>query len=258
MRKSNPCTEIFSYGIVFLFIGISIFPLSQGLSTKINTSIPDSSEMKNVVMNSEFVNWTVNGTMGEGDWYISPITLTCTYDHDVIAYVYYRYDDNGWMEYVEPFTIGNQGYISLDFYAVDYEGNIETTEVLPFRIDYTHPYVNLSVENIGIMKWLFSTIAGDDISGVIYIEYYLDDQFLTNIPSIPYEYIWTGNGKHLIKVIVYDAAGNNASDTTTTPDIFSHSYQSHLLINHHTYNQRNQMLQNQLFLKILKRYQSNI
>jgi len=177
-------------------------------------------------MGPGYVNWTVNGTMGENGWYISPITLTCTYDHDVWAHIYYDIG-NGTTEYTGPFTITAQGHVILTYYAVDYQGEIEDVSILPFRIDYTPPYIDLSVENIGIMKWLFSAIAEDEHSGLTNVEFYLDGQFLGGTAE-PYEYVWTGSGNHTVCAIAYDAAGNNASSTMNTSCSLCHS-QSNLL-----------------------------
>ncbi len=172
-----------------------------------------------------YVNWTVNGTMGENGWYISPITLTCIYDHEVIAHVYYEYVGSGYTEYTEPFTIPNQGFVTLTYYAVDYEGEIEDVSILPFRIDYTPPYIDLSVEKTGFSKWLFSAIAEDSISGVVNVAFYLDGQFLGNVTAAPYEYVWTGSGNHSVCAIAYDAVGLNASSTMSTPYTFQSSNQ---------------------------------
>jgi hypothetical protein len=42
----------------------------------------------------ESINWTINGTMGENDWFVSPVIITCSYDHEIYAQVYYEYDEN--------------------------------------------------------------------------------------------------------------------------------------------------------------------
>jgi hypothetical protein len=97
-------------------------------------------------MGPGYINWTVNGTMGENGWYISPITLTCTYDHDVWAHIYYDIG-NGTTEYTGPFNITNQGLVNFMYIAVDYEGNSSPPGIFPtFKIDYTPPYIDLSVE----------------------------------------------------------------------------------------------------------------
>jgi len=201
------------FGIIVLFFGMNMLSITGSLSKEKHDSTPNSREKITTISASGpgDVNWTVNGTMGKGDWYISPITLTCTYDHDSIAYIYYKYNDNGWEQYTEPFTIYTQGGIILEWYAVDYEGNIEETCTLTFKIDYTLPVIELTVEKIGFMKWLFSAMASDSISGLINVEFYLDGQFLANVTTAPYEWIWTGSGSHTVQAIAYDSAGNSAA-----------------------------------------------
>ncbi len=155
--------------------------------------------------------------MGENGWYISPITLTCTYDHDWWAHIYYDIG-NGTTEYTGPFNITKQGLVTLTYYAVDYEGNSSEPGIFPtFKIDYTPPYIDLSVEKTGFNKWLISAIVEDATSGVVNVEFYLDGQFLGNVPAEPFEYVWTGSGNHTVCAIAYDAAGNNASSSKNTP-----------------------------------------
>ncbi len=208
-----------------LAIGISIVSVMLLTLTSLTNVVGYQTVKSNVISDSiakmqiepGYVNWTVNGTMGKNDWYISPITLTCTYDHDVYAHVYYGYENYSG-EYTEPITIENQGYISFIFSAVDYEGNIEKVGEFWFNIDYSIPeIIDLSVEKIGVMKWLFSVTTEDSFSGINNVEFYLDDQFLGNVHSAPFEWIWTGCGNHTVRAISYDFAGLNASSTTNTP-----------------------------------------
>jgi len=174
------------------------------------------------------VNWTLNGTMGHNGFYISSVTLNCTYDHDLIAFIYYNYG-YGTELYTGPFTIDEQGVIVLEWFSIDYEGNVESTQILPpFKIDYTPPEIELTVEKISFNKWLFSVDAEDSFSGVINVGFYLDNQFLSNVTVTPYDYVWTGNGNHIACAIAYDAAGLNASSTMNVSYSLCHS-QSNLL-----------------------------
>ncbi len=171
---------------------------------------------------SGYINWTVNGTMEHG-WYNCPPILTCTYDHEWWESVYYSYGD-GNTEYTGPFTIFKQELVMLGFYAVDYEGNSSDPGMLTFKIDYTPPvFYNLTVEKIGVMKWRFSALVTDAISGVVNVEFYLDGQFLGNAYTEPYEYVWTGSGNHTVCAIAYDCAGNNASSSMNTSCSLCHS-----------------------------------
>jgi hypothetical protein len=214
-------------GIILLFVGTCLIPaIAQDTEKSLPTSRDD---WQYVDMNGpRDVNWTVNGTMGQNDFYISPITLTCTYDHEWIANIYYNYGYD-WELYIEPFTIDEQGVIVLEWFSVDYEGNEESHHILPyFKIDYTPPEIVLTVEKISFNKWLFSADAEDSFSGVINVEFYLDNQFLSNVTIVPYEYVWTGSGNHIASAIAYDAAGLNASSTMNVSYSLCHS-QSDLL-----------------------------
>jgi hypothetical protein len=202
-------------------------------------------------MGPGYINWTVNGTMGENGWYISPITLTCTYDHDVWAHIYYDIG-NGTTEYTGPFNITNQGLVNFMYIAVDYEGNSSPPGIFPtFKIDYTPPYIDLSVEKTGFNKWLFSAIADDSISGVVNVEFYLDGQFLGNAYTEPYEYVWTGSVNHTVCAIAYDAAGNNASSTMNTSCSICHS-QSNILYQQIIRVFHNLILYKQIFVRQIK------
>lgn len=215
-------------------IGSSIFAVAFLVLGSLSNVVGYQTVKSNVISESfvqtqiepGYVNWTVNGTMGKNDWYISPVTLTCTYDHDVYAHVYYGYENYSG-EYTEPITIENQGYISFSFSAVDYEGNVEKVGQYWFQIDYSIPEIfDLSVEKIGFTKWLFSALVEDDFSGVVNVEFYLDEQFLTNVPAPgPYEYNWIGSGNHTVRVIVYDFAGLNASSSMNTPSEVQSTHQ---------------------------------
>jgi hypothetical protein len=214
-------------GIILLFVGTCIIP---GIAQDTEKTLPTSRGTWLYVGGNgpRDVNWKVNGTMGQNGFYISPITLTCTYDHDSIAFIYYSYG-YGFELYIEPFTIDEQGIIVLQWYSVDYEGNIDPVQTLqPFKIDYAPPEIRLTVEKISFNKWLFSADAEDSFSGVINVGFYLDNQFLSNVTVTPYEYVWTGSGNHTVCAIAYDAAGNNASSTMNTSCSLCHS-QSNLL-----------------------------
>lgn len=212
--------------IVVLFLGISITPIAGSMPIEKSSAKPLNSLMQPGPWE---VNWTINGTMGDNGWYISPITFTCTYDHDNIAAVYYMINYNGWQLYTEPFTVYDQGRISFMWYWVDYHGNVETPHG-PYiiSIDYTPPVIQLTVEKIGFMKWKFTAIAGDNISGVEKVEFYLDNQFLGNATSLPYEWLWTGIGSHTVTAIAYDFGGLSSSSSKVLSCAQSQNIQSNL------------------------------
>jgi hypothetical protein len=205
--------KILAVEIILLFITLIITPAASQNSEK--QFLPATK--------GDSVNWTINGTRSNSGWYISPITMSCTYNHDLIKAVYYEYDGSGSVQYTEPFTIYIQGKICFSWCSMDYDGNMEPTKTITIAIDYTPPVIQLNVEKIAFMKWFFSVNASDSIGGVARVEFYLDDQFLTNVTAAPYEWFWTGAGLlHTVKAIAYDCAGNNASSSTIIP--YSYSY----------------------------------
>ena len=175
----------------------------------------------------DIINWTVNGTMGNNGWYISPIILTCSYNHSIIAEVYYRYSGNGgWVLYTEPFTISSQGMIVFEWYWVDYDGGEHQTIPTIFGIDYTPPYLTVTTIRIGVFTWRITVDACDNDSGIDYAEFYIDDVLQITIERPPYVWIWTQNifEKPVIKVVVYDGAGWNASYSKTTSTEYYNSH----------------------------------
>ena len=163
------------------------------------------------------VNWTVNGTMGNNGIYISPITLTCSFNQSIIAGVYYRYNDGGWVLYTEPFTISVQGMILFQFYAVDYEGNHGQTVLIHYGIDYTPPSLMVITHRIGVFTWRITAAVSDNL-GIDYVEFYFDDVLQVTMENAPYEWTWTQTlfEKPVIKVVAYDVAGWNASYSKTS------------------------------------------
>lgn len=185
---------------------------------------------ENILYGSGFgqgdVNWTINGMLGKHGIYISPVILTSTYNQSMIAGVYYRYHDGDWELYTEPFTISIQGNIVFQWYPVDHNGNQGTVHTFqPFGIDYTPPYINVIKERISILTWRITVEAFDNVTGIDYVEFYVNGLLLTTITTPPYTWIWTQKifEKPVIKVVVYDLAGLNANYSTTTSTDYSHS-----------------------------------
>jgi hypothetical protein len=150
-----------------------------------------------------------NGTM-RNEGYVSPVTVTFLYNPDTVAEINYEYDE-GWKQYTEPFTIYKQGEIIFKWNWVDYIGNTYNPDSIILKIDYTPPIINLTIIKIGVIQWEFIATAYDTVSGLSNVEFYLDNQLLGNVTASPYEWIWTGIGRHTVKAIAYDVAGNNAS-----------------------------------------------
>jgi hypothetical protein len=82
-----------------------------------------------------------NGNIGESNWFISNVTATLTAE-DFLSGVdstFYSFDNIRWEKYVEPFTISNEGNITIYFKSVDKAGNMESIKTEMIKIDKTLP-----------------------------------------------------------------------------------------------------------------------
>lgn len=85
------------------------------------------------------------------------------------------------------------------------------------RIDMTPPTVTVTKEKINIFKYIFSASVDDATSGDFgVVEFFLDGELQTADSQLPYEWIWSGFGKHSVEVKAYDVAGNSASGSNST------------------------------------------
>ena len=168
---------------------------------------------------------TLDGTLGQHDWYISCVTVTL-HAEDMkwpsgVNCTYYKVDDGPWNEYTDPIIICSDGEHTVDYYSDDKAGNIETIQSISFKIDQTAPSITMTVENVGFRQWKFLATVSDETSEVQYVECYIDMTMMGTIAAPgPYEWSWTGKGNHTVTGIAYDNAGNSATHNV----IFSYSF----------------------------------
>lgn len=185
--------------IISLLIVISMFPTSIGFS-----------------LSDDPFTIIIEGTLGENGWYISPVNITIIINPDVCKEVWYNIG-NGYQKYQEPFTISKEGCIFLCLYWVDMEGM--KNYLLPFeiRIDMSPPTVEIS-KRPGYAHITFTAHAFDNASGVVRVEFYLDDELQTVTNKEPYQWTFNGTGSHLVYAKAYNDAGlYNESKKISTP-----------------------------------------
>jgi len=241
-------------GIIVLFLGMSIAPLASSQSIETRASTSSSVHGSNVIKTagSEDVSWTVNGTHGDNGWYVSPITLACTYDHDAIAEVNYRYSGTDWVLYTEPFTISKQGIIEFEWYSVDCNGTVSRPQgPFRYRLDWTPPVVNVHVEK-RFMKLIITVTIYDEYSGINRVEFYLNGalQFVDTDPPFEWTLSPIPHVNLTMTVVAYDNAGNKGSANITTG--CSQSQQS----NQQSSQLPNQQQINQLLQNLIVRQQT--
>jgi len=102
---------------------------------------------------------------------------------------------------------------------------IVTIESIPPRIEIIKPINSLYFLNLKLWPRATPLIIGkidievisfDNLSGVHYVEFYIDDDYKSNISVRPFTWTWDERAffKHTIKVIAYDYSGNNAINET--------------------------------------------
>ena len=180
---------------------------------------------------------SISGT-SSGGWYTSDVTVTLTASDGVtgIKAIYYKLDGGPQQTYAAPFKVTTNGGHSVEYWAEDNVGNIESPHnTCPtFQIDKGDaPTVSItSPVDDGI--YLFGTVipiglfgimifgpftveanANDADSGVASVEFFLDGTSLGADLTSPYSMDVTAKhmGAGTIKATATDNAGNEASAT---------------------------------------------
>jgi parallel beta-helix repeat protein len=125
---------------------------------------------------------SLEGTIGNNDWYISQVLVTLISSDDIsgINYTEYSYDGINWINYTGAFSIFNEGITTLNYRSIDNAGNIESTLIKLVKID--NSYGETTIELIGekiFRNWhewdtLIVLSANDTYSGISRIEYSFD------------------------------------------------------------------------------------
>ena len=173
-----------------------------------------------------------DGTLGDNGWYISTVTITLEATDDVsgVASIFYKIDEGTWTEYTDPVEVLTDGDHNIDYYAVDNAGNEETPNSGSFKVDRTPPvWTNYSFTPLNVLKtkWACTATVSDETSGIVLVEFYVDDALVGSVTSEPYEYEYQGTPTTNSYAIAYDAAGNSAMSPIADTIEFSSQQQSY-------------------------------
>jgi len=181
---------------------------------------------------------------GLNGWYVSDVTVTLNatdpWSNGVSSGVKeIRYTINDGLEQVLPGNIGSfvitedGKNIFIEYWAVDWVGNVETPKKsFTIDIDQTVPeiYLNYEVSGNKLLGWdfIFTATADDAMSGMDYVEFYLNGLIQKTVTGPGPDYHWTvklpDGVKTIIKAIAYDKAGHFDSKEIKDPVISSNSY----------------------------------
>ena len=178
---------------------------------------------------------------GCNDWYISNVTVELNaIDNMGVLKTYYRVNGGDWEVYESPFVISEEGDdILIEYYSVDYNGNVEDVKSATIDIDKTPPEMNVEwdVEKIDQGEWevTFYIEISDATSGTDgLLEIYLNDA-LHEILSGPGPFSWSCIITEFdisFKFITSDLAGHqaveivNSTEINTFPNIKINTYQT--------------------------------
>jgi hypothetical protein len=219
--------RILAIGIILLFIGMSISS-STGYGDSINYSDKNKQlREQNFGGNNDttppYTTYSINGTIHNGI-YNTPIyvTLNATDNESGVNVTYYDAPGSGGIqEYIKPFRIEMPAAtFNFAYYSIDNAGNKEEWRYSPMlHMDLVPPEVReFRCEDIvGPMEMELIALCIDELgSGCDCVEFYDDGKLVFTDYDEPYEWIWKANttGKHTLRAIVYDKAGNAGYNKT--------------------------------------------
>jgi hypothetical protein len=178
----------------------------------------------------------MSGTMEDSGWYSTPvkITITATDDAAGVKEIHYVLDgvetvvagDNA------QFTVSDNGYHNLQYWAVDKIGNEEQQKSRPtFKIDTNTPSISITAPTPGlylfgkkildinkpiiISVFTIEAQANDAESGIYRVQFYLNDDIIGEDTHPPFNIYCKVRhmGDATIKVVAEDFAKNTAEDT---------------------------------------------
>jgi len=167
----------------------------------------------------------LSGTIGENNWYISPVTVTLSASDDSsgVSYIQYSLNSSGWISYSAPFTVYQNGSNVIEYRAVDNAGNWEPTKSISFQIDNIVPsnpttIVPGCVIQSGVWQNTCNDLSffwsgwSDNASGVAGFQYYWGTSptgTSTNWLAVNfYDPAAVNNGTYYFRIRTKDNAGN--------------------------------------------------
>ncbi|UCE80853.1 MAG: hypothetical protein JSV94_06870, partial [Methanobacteriota archaeon] len=170
--------------------------------------------------------YKLSGTIGDGGWYRSDVTVVLEAEDDLsgVTSTFYRIDSGDWHTYSEAVIISDNGEHDLEFYSVDEAGNNETIESLPINLDgiagslkAVYPTDGSIVRNgtPTIVLYFDDSMASSGIHADS-VSLAIDSQPLTGTHSISQDYIFINltvpldDGWHQLSAYAEDLGGNAA------------------------------------------------
>jgi len=170
------------------------------------------------------------GTPGRHGWFVSPLIVTFIFNPENVTEIQ-SWLNESWVPYDGPFNITEKGELPL--FKWRYRTIESGSEWIydqchcPFKTDFDQPSVNINIQRKGFLFWkkyIVTVDAIDSMSGMDYVEFYLNGELQFNDTVFLYQ--WTlkpvPRGQNLtFKVVAYDFAGNSNDDQVLKPNVYS-------------------------------------
>jgi peptidoglycan/xylan/chitin deacetylase (PgdA/CDA1 family) len=151
-------------------------------------------------------------------WYRAPVqvSLSAADTDSGVAAIYYTTDGSNPTLASPvcnaPFTLSESRYVK--YRAVDHAGNLGAVNTTLLHIDTSPPTVAIASPGKGAIvtsKIKVTAHAADDGSGVVKVNFLVDDKFVAADTARPYAFIWNAKkaakGVHTLTAKAFDAAG---------------------------------------------------
>jgi hypothetical protein len=157
---------------------------------------------------------------GLNGWYVCDVFITLNATDDLSGVKIIKYVIDGWSVHIIYGDIGSfllvgDGEYTIEYYAIDNAGNVETTNEFEIKIDQNIPECRVIMDIVGgnmYTGWdyLLTTTATDETSGMERVEFYINSELQETVYGPGPEYTWQFRFWPLPRVRLWVKAYDNA------------------------------------------------
>ncbi|MEM3039121.1 MAG: right-handed parallel beta-helix repeat-containing protein [Thermoplasmata archaeon] len=157
----------------------------------------------------------LSGIKGQGDWYLSSITvlINATDNESGVASIWYSIDASPTVPWASLIVITSDGYHNIVAYSIDAVGNTGEISLAQASIDTQPPELTINEVNGTVFNSpsaKITWVASDSMSGIDHFEVSIDGGSFTRLPAARKQYVFSGlaDGTHVATILAFDKAGH--------------------------------------------------